>query len=165
MEAQNPTLPDETAPTEAEVGEEPDALVRFGVSMPAQLVHDLDAWRKQRGYTSRSEAVRDLVRDALVESRWQAENADPEAEVVAIVTLVYQHTTRQISEHLTQIQHHHHATAQTSLHIHLSPENCLEVIVLRGRRTEVLEMAHHLMSARGVLHSKFVPTTTGEGLE
>ncbi len=145
------------------VPEDGDSLVRFGVSMPATLVRDLDAWRKSLGYTSRSEAVRDLVRDALVEEQWR-QDADPNAEMVGIVTLVYSHSTRQLNDHLIEIQHHDHKTAQTALHIHLSAENCLEVIVLRGRRADVIHMAGHLTSARGVLHGKFVPTSSGEDL-
>jgi CopG family nickel-responsive transcriptional regulator len=144
--------------------EETDELVRFGISMPSALVHDLDAWRKRRGYANRSEAVRDLVRDALVAARWQEAQTDPQAEMVGVVTLVYQHTTRYLSEHLTQMQHHHHTTTLATLHIHLTPENCLEVIVLRGKQEEVQAMAEHLISARGVLHGKFVPTTTGEDI-
>ena len=142
----------------------PEDLVRFGLSMPAALVRDLDHWRKQQGYASRSEAVRDMVRDALIEARWQDETANPDDPMVGVVTIVYQHSVRQLSEHLTNVQHEHHDIAQAALHIHLSAEHCLEVIVLRGRRAEVLHMAHHLISARGVLHGKFVPTTTGEEL-
>ena len=153
------TLPEVTSPAP----DDADGLVRFGVSMPAALVRDLDHWRKSLGYTSRSEAVRDLVRDALVEAQWQ-QDADPDGEMVGIVTLVYQHSTRQLSDHLIEIQHHDHKTAQTALHIHLSEENCLEVIVLRGRRADVIHMAGHLTSARGVLHGKFVPTSTGKDL-
>ncbi len=136
------------------------SLVRFGVSMPSALVRDLDAWRRISGYPNRSEAVRDLVRDALVETRW--ERGDPDAETVGVVTLVYNHTTRQLSDHLIDMQHHDHHVAQAALHIHLSPEHCLEVIVLRGSRAEVTHMANHLISAKGVLHGKFVPTTTGD---
>ncbi len=132
--------------------------------MPAALVRELDAWHRGHGYASRSEAVRDLVRDALVEARWTAADADPAEEMVGVVTIVYQHTTRQLSEHLTEIQHHHHKTAQAALHIHLSEETCLEVIVLRGTRTEVTEMANHLITAKGVLHGKFVPTTSGQDI-
>ncbi len=142
----------------------PDELIRFGVSMPAGLVRDLDAWHKARGYSSRSEAVRDMVRDRLVNEDWQAEAGDPCAEVVGVVTLVYSHATRLLGEHLTELQHHHHAVTQATLHIHLTPENCLEVVVLRGPKAEVTALAHHLISARGVLHGKFVPTTTGEDI-
>ncbi len=154
---------EEASETIAPALEEGDSLVRFGVSMPAALVRDLDNWRKSLGYTSRSEAVRDLVRDALVEAKWK-QDADPDGEMVGIVSLVYQHSTRQLSDHLIEIQHHDHKTAQTALHIHLSAENCLEVIVLRGRRADVIHMADHLTSARGVLHGKFVPTSSGEDL-
>jgi CopG family nickel-responsive transcriptional regulator len=141
---------------------EEDGLVRFGLSMPAPLVRELDAWRKVRGYTNRSEAVRDLVRDALVEAQWEQAQADPGAEMVGVVTLVYDHTTRQLSDHLIDMQHHAHGVAQATLHIHLTPEHCLEVIVLRGSRADVTGMADHLISARGVLHGKFVPTTSGD---
>lgn len=151
-------------PNKAELtADESDGLVRFGLSMPAALVRDLDGWRVRRGYSNRSEAVRDLVREALVESQWQG-SADPEAEAVGVVTLVYDHHTRQVSEHLTQMQHHHHGTALAALHIHLSADHCLEVIVLRGTQADVQTLADHLISARGVLHGKFVPTTTGADL-
>jgi CopG family nickel-responsive transcriptional regulator len=139
---------------------DPEELVRFGISMPASLVRELDAWRKQRGYGSRSEAVRDLVRDTLVAREW--ESCDPDAEMVGVVTLVYRHTTRELSEHLTQMQHHHHGVAQAALHVHLNSDNCLEAIVLRGKHADVVHLAQHLISARGVLHGKFIPTTTGE---
>jgi CopG family nickel-responsive transcriptional regulator len=141
-----------------------DELVRFGVSMPAALVRDLDRWRKGLGYPSRSEAVRDLVRDALVQSQWKDEGEDPTREAVGVVMLVYDHTTHQLSERLTEMQHHGKAKALAALHIHLTLENCLEVVVLRGTRTDVRELAGHLISARGVLHGVFIPTTTGEEL-
>jgi CopG family nickel-responsive transcriptional regulator len=137
-----------------------EELVRFGISMPAALVRELDAWRKQHGYGSRSEAVRDLVRDTLVTQLW--ETSAPDAEMVGVVTIVYRHTTRELSEHLTQMQHHHHDVTQAALHVHLNSDNCLEAIILRGKRSDVLHLAQHLISARGVLHGKFIPTTTGE---
>lgn len=144
--------------------ESSEELIRFGVSMPAALVHELDAWRTKHGYPSRSEAVRDLLRDRMVETQWTEESVESEREMVGVVTLVYKHTTRELSDHLTEMQHHHHTVAQAALHIHLNPDNCLEVIVLRGKQQEVITLAHHLMSARGVLHGKFVPTTTGEDI-
>ena len=144
----------------SESGSEADELVRFGLSMPAALVQDLDAWRKGRGYANRSEAIRDLVRDALIETRW--EDGDPNAEMVGVVTIVYDHTTRQLSDHLTDMQHHAHHISQATLHIHLNLDNCLEVIVLRGLQNEVTALADHLISTKGVLHGKFIPTTTGE---
>lgn len=147
------SVPDPVEPEE-------EALVRFGISMPAPLIRELDAWRKHRGYTNRSEAVRDLVRDALVESHW-TEESDMEADLVGVVTIVYDHTRRRLSDHLIDLQHGGNGTAQATLHIHLTHTHCLEVIVLRGKRHEVTGMANHLISAKGVLHGKFVPTTTG----
>ena len=147
---------------EAVTGQESDELLRFGLSMPSPLVRDLDIWRKDRGYANRSEAIRDLVRDALVESKW--EEGNPEVEMVGVVTIVYDHTTRQLSDNLTDMQHHAHHISQATLHIHLNPDNCLEVIVLRGPRAEVKALANHIISTKGVLHGKFIPTTTGEDI-
>lgn len=148
----------DTADTVSTAAEE---LVRFGVSMPASIAASLDAWRIKNGYASRSEAVRDLVRERMVADQWEL---DDDTEMVGVVTLVYKHSTRELSENLTEMQHHHHDVAVAALHIHLSFENCLEVIVLRGKKSEVNHLAHHLMSARGVLHGKFVPSTTGKGI-
>lgn len=139
-------------------------LVRFGLSMPANLVRELDAWRTTHGYASRSEAVRDLLRDMMVAKRWEEEGQEENSDMVGVVSIVYKHATRELSEHLTELQHHHHTVAQAALHIHLNPENCLEVIVLRGNQREVRDLANHLISARGVLHGKFIPTTTGEDI-
>ena len=143
-------------------GNDSEELLRFGLSMPAPLVRELDVWRKDRGYANRSEAVRDLVREALVESKW--DEGHPEEAMVGVVTIVYDHTTRQLSDHLTDMQHHAHHISQATLHIHLNPDNCLEVIVLRGPRAEVKALANHLISTKGVLHGKFIPTTTGEDI-
>ena len=139
-----------------------EELVRFGVSMPASIAASLDSWRVKNGYPSRSEAVRDMVRERIVADVWEL---DDDAEMVGVVTLVYKHSTRELSDNLTEMQHHHHEVAVAALHIHLSSENCLEVIVLRGKKGEVMHRANHLMSARGVLHGKFVPSTTGEALK
>jgi len=154
-------MDDQNGPVEASNDERgAEELVRFGISMPASLVRELDVWRRKHGYGSRSEAVRDLVRDMLIAGEWDI--SDPDAEMVGVVTIVYRHTTRELSEHLTQMQHHHHDVAQAALHVHLNSDNCLEAIVLRGKQSEVVHLAQHLISARGVLHGKFIPTTTGE---
>ena len=148
---------------EPKVSSETDEeVVRFGISMPAGLVRELDAWRTQHGYASRSEAVRDLLRDMMVAKRWEEGSPEETPDMVGVVSIVYKHATRELSEHLTELQHHHHTVAQAALHIHLNPENCLEVIVLRGNKLEVSTLANQLISARGVLHGKFIPTTSGE---
>ncbi len=143
-----------------EVGEETDEMVRFSVSMPASLARELDEWRDKNGYSSRSEAVRDLVRDVVVTKQW--EESDPDAYMVGVVTLVYKHTTRELRDNLTTMQHNHNNVSQSTLHIHLNHENCLEAIVLQGKKAHVEHLAKRLISARGVLHGKFIPATTGE---
>ena len=130
--------------------------------MPAPLVRELDSWRDKHGYASRSEAIRDLLRDKIVERQWEDRVSESNSDAVGVVTLVYKHTTRELGDNLTEMQHHHHTVTQAALHIHLTQENCLEVIVLRGNQSEVSSLANHLISARGVLHGKFIPTTTGE---
>lgn len=138
----------------------PERLERFGVSMPASLLQQFDRLLAQRGYTNRSEAIRDLVREALVGAQWAAE----EGEVVGVITLVYRHDVRETADRLIELQHHHHAAVLASLHIHLSAEYCLEVVVVRGSTQETAGLADRLISMRGVVHGKLVTTTTGKGI-
>jgi CopG family nickel-responsive transcriptional regulator len=137
---------------------DPERLERFGVSMPALLLEQFDQLISRRGYSNRSEAIRDLVRESLVSAKWQEESG----EAVGVVTLVYRHDVRETSDRLIELQHDHHAVIVASLHIHLSQDRCLEVIVVRGEREQVKRVADHLLAMRGVVHGRFVPTTTGE---
>jgi CopG family nickel-responsive transcriptional regulator len=138
----------------------PERLERFGVSMPASLLQQFDQLLAQRGYTNRSEAIRDLIREALVGAQWEADGR----EVVGVITLVYRHDVRETADRLVELQHHHHAAVLASLHIHLSEEYCLEVVVVRGSAGETSAIADRLISMRGVVHGKLVTTTTGEGI-
>jgi CopG family nickel-responsive transcriptional regulator len=135
-------------------------LMRFGVSMDAQLLGRFDELIGRKGYVNRSKAVRDLVRNALVEDRW---GRDDEA-VVGTVTIVYDHHTRELAEKLTEHQHSHHDAVISTLHVHLDAHFCLEVVVVRGSSGEVRRIAAELIGTRGVVHGKLVSTTTGEGL-
>jgi CopG family nickel-responsive transcriptional regulator len=133
---------------------------RFGVSMSPELLKAFDARIRQKGYANRSEAIRDIVRDYLVEEQWQGEKET----VVGTVTLVYDHHTRELDSVLTEMQHEHHDAIQCATHVHLDHHNCLEVIVVKGKSKQVREIGDRLISARGVKHGKIVCTTTGEGL-
>jgi CopG family nickel-responsive transcriptional regulator len=135
-------------------------VVRFGISADRRLVERFDALIAERGYVNRSEAVRDLVRNALVEQEWERD----ETEAVGTVTLVYDHHTSDLAERLTEHQHTHHREIISSLHIHLDEHNCLEVVVLRGRARDIGRLASSLIGTKGVKHGKFVATTTGEGV-
>lgn len=136
------------------------ALERFGVSMDEELLARFDERIRLAGYTSRSEAIRDVVRDYLVREDW----ASGDAEVVGTVTLVYDHHTRQLEDRLTDIQHDHHESIRCTTHVHLDHHNCLEVIVLSGRASEVRRLAEGLISTRGVKHGQLTCTTTGREL-
>jgi len=133
-------------------------LKRFGVSIPADLVDTFDRLIKGKGYRTRSEAIRDLMRDALVESEWES-NA---GEVVGTVTIVYNHEVREISRVLTQLQHQYLDAIVCTTHVHMDEHNCMEVLVVRGAAAEVQAIADKLISTRGVKHGKLVCTTTGK---
>lgn len=134
--------------------------VRFGISLDAKLLENFDQLIEQKRYMNRSEAIRDLIRASLVEERLGSE----EQEAVGTVTLVYNHHVRDLSDKLTEHQHDHHHQIVSALHVHLDAHNCLEVLVIRGTVRQIKQIAHELISVKGVTHGRLVMTTTGEGL-
>jgi CopG family transcriptional regulator, nickel-responsive regulator len=135
-------------------------LSRIGVAIDSDLLQKFDELIGQRGYTNRSEAFRDLIRDELVEKIWEA----PDSPVVGTVTLVYDHHVRLLNEKLTDLQHDHHKSILSTLHVHLDHDNCLEVLVVRGRAAEVRSIADALISTKGVKHGRLTITTSGAEL-
>ncbi len=135
--------------------------IRFGISLDGDLLEDFDRLIGQKGYPSRSEAIRDLIRDYLVKDEWQKDDA----ETVGAITLVYDHHTRELSDNLTELQHQFHKAVLSSLHLHLDAHNCLEVIVVKGPARDLKTIADRLIGARGVKHGKLTLTTTGKGLK
>jgi CopG family transcriptional regulator, nickel-responsive regulator len=135
-------------------------LSRIGVAIDSDLLTRFDALIGQRGYTNRSEAFRDLIRDELVEKAWES----PDSHVVGTVTLVYDHHVRLLSEKLTDLQHDHHKSILSTLHVHLDHDNCLEVLVVRGRCAEVRQIADALISTKGVKHGRLTITSSGAEL-
>lgn len=136
-------------------------LSRIGVAIDSDLLDKFDRLIAQRGYTNRSEAFRDLIRDELVAKAWES----PESLVVGTVTLVYDHHVRLLSEKLTDIQHDYHHSILSTLHVHLDHDNCLEVLVVRGRAADVRKVADSLISAKGVKHGRLTITTSGAELK
>jgi CopG family transcriptional regulator, nickel-responsive regulator len=130
---------------------------RFGVSMEMDLLTRFDRLVKERGYASRSEAIRDLVRKEFVATEWE----DPKAEVVGTVSIVYEHHEHHLSDVLADLQHHHHRSIVSTTHVHLDAHNCLEVIIVRGRSSHVRRLAERLISTKGVKHGGVVATTAG----
>ena len=135
-------------------------LTRFGISIDARLLEQFDQLIDGKGYDNRSEAIRDLIRNALVEQEW----SDKGHETVATVTLVYDHHTRDLADKLTEHQHSHHQEIISTLHVHLDAHHCLEVVVIKGRADRVRRIADELIGTKGVKHGKLVATTTGENL-
>jgi CopG family nickel-responsive transcriptional regulator len=137
-------------------------LERIGISLEEDLLAQFDRLIAEKGYVNRSEAIRDLIRDSLVQRDW-AQGGGRE-EKVAVVTLVYDHDSASLSQKLAHIQHENHRAVVSALHVHLDPHNCLEVLVLRGPGKAVSAMGDGLVSTKGVKYGKVVPATTGEGL-
>jgi len=133
---------------------------RFGVSMEEELLSKFDEMVEARGYQSRSEAIRDLVRQEIVKDEW----ADPAADVVGTITIVYEHHEHELSNVLAELQHQYHESILCSTHVHLDPHNCLEVIIVRGESSKVRYIANALISTRGVKHGELVSTTTGSNI-
>ena len=134
-------------------------LIRFGVSLEEDLLTAFDAWRERRASPSRSEAIRDLIRKALVEERWSND-----ASGAGTLTLVYDHHKNDLARRLMTIQHDDHDLIVTTLHVHLDHYNCLEVLVLKGEPKRLRALADKLISCRGVKHGTFTATTTGQDL-
>ncbi|MFA5113350.1 MAG: nickel-responsive transcriptional regulator NikR [Candidatus Margulisiibacteriota bacterium] len=128
---------------------------RFGVSIPDELLAKLDKLAKKKGYSNRSEVLRDLVRDRFVDEEWAA----PLSEVVGTVTLVYNHHSHDLSDKLADLQHSHFKNIISTTHIHLDHHNCLEVLVVRGKSRKVKDIADRLIATKGVKHGKLVMTS------
>jgi len=134
-------------------------IVRFGVSLEKELLDKFDRLIKEKKYSNRSEAIRDLIRENLVKREWVEGK-----EVAGAITLVFDHHKRDLVNILTDIQHDFHTLIISSQHIHLDHDNCLEIIVVRGKPTEARELADKLRAAKGVKYGSLSIATTGKEL-
>ena len=133
---------------------------RFGVSMDDELLEKLDLIVKGRNYPNRSEAIRDLVRAAIVEDEWSTS----QGEVVGILVIVYDHHQRELSSRLLKKEHRWTNRIITTLHLHLDHNNCLETKVIRGEPGDVQAIANELMAMKGVKFGRLIPATVGKNL-
>jgi CopG family nickel-responsive transcriptional regulator len=133
---------------------------RFGVSIEDVLLRRFDGLLAGKGYRNRSEAIRDLIRDLLVNEEWEAGTE----ETAGTITIVYSHDTKELTETLTDLQHRHHGAIVSTMHIHLDNHNCLEVLIVRGRGKKIKEIADRLIGTKGVIHGKLTLTTTGKNI-
>ena len=134
-------------------------LVRFGMSLDHHLLDDFDALIRRKKYTNRSEALRDLIRENLVGQEW-----DDNKDTVGTVTIVYDHHVRDLTRKLTDIQHRFQLLIVSGMHVHLDHDNCLEVLVVKGKGSDIKKVSDALVSTKGVKHGKLTMTTTGKGL-
>lgn len=134
-------------------------LVRFSVAMPEDLLMSFDAFVARRGLAkNRSEVVRDLVRDALVNDAIEL----PGTEVMGTLTIVFNHHASDVQEKLHTIQHSRFGMIVSTTHVHLDEDTCLEVIILRGETTDVRDIADQILGTKGVRNGGLVITTTGK---
>jgi CopG family nickel-responsive transcriptional regulator len=133
-------------------------VTRFTVSLPHALMATLDRLRCERGYTNRSEFLRDLLHAELVKQEWHGHAGHN----IAVLVIVYHHNLRALADKLTHIQHHSHGTIKAALHVHLSEHACLEVIPLRGSARHVRRVAYELLAVKGVRYGQLVQATTGK---
>jgi CopG family nickel-responsive transcriptional regulator len=135
-------------------------LSRIGIALDSDLLKRFDRLIERRGYTNRSEAFRDLIRDRLVTEQTSA----PEATVVGTVTLIYDHHASGITEKLTELQHAHHELVVCTSHAHLDHDSCLEVLIVHGKSAAVEQLASNLIALKGVQHGKLVMTVPAHSL-
>jgi CopG family nickel-responsive transcriptional regulator len=135
------------------------AVERFSVSVESGLLHRFDAQMESHGYPTRSKAIADLMRESLVKEEWRVGE-----EVAAAIILVYDHHKRDLSNRLTRIQHDHYGLIISSQHVHLDHDNCLEVIIVRGKPRSVEKLAGKLRAAKGVKYASLGAASIGRDL-
>lgn len=129
-------------------------IVRFGVSMENELLEKFDKLIHQKGYTNRSEAIRDLIREKLVEQAIEKDQI-----CFGVFSFVYDHTKRELEEKLTDFQHEHFNIIISTTHIHIDKDHCLEVIIMKGKAGELKKITDKVLSFKGVENGKLSLTT------
>ena len=131
-------------------------LKRFSISLEEDLLAGFDDYIVRHGYSNRSEAVRDLIRKVLIKDEW----AD-DSEVVGVVTMVYDHHKSQLQERITELQHDFYELITSTTHIHMDHHNCLEVTIVKGKASQVQNLAGRLIALRGVKDGSLTMSSTG----
>jgi CopG family nickel-responsive transcriptional regulator len=131
-----------------------EKIMRFGVSIEPDLLEKFDRIMKKKGYSNRSKAIRDIIREHLVIDHVK----DPTAEVIGTLTMVYDHHTGSLTDRLLEIQHDHYQEILTTTHIHIDHTTCLEVLVLRGKIQDIQKLADTIKALKGIKHGELVVT-------
>lgn len=130
-------------------------LIRFGVSIDGDLLGEYDRLIAERGYATRSEALRDLIRDELIQHKIEA---DKDHDALGSLTLVYDHHARNLLQEMAEIQHDFHALILSVMHLHVSHDDCMEILALSGKIIEIAELSNSLLSLKGVKNGKLFLT-------
>jgi CopG family nickel-responsive transcriptional regulator len=136
-----------------------DGVTRIGVSLEPELLKAFDDSISKKGYVSRSEAIRDLVRDSLAENEWKNEDE----WMVGTIIMVYDHTSVAISDKLTNVQHQHGGMVTTSVHIHLDEDKCMEILICEGKLRDLKDFANEITSIKGVLRGRLTMAAPSSG--
>ena len=137
-----------------------DKMQRIGISIEDDLLKNFDKLIEIQGYANRSESVRDMIRDKLM----VADLAKPNTNAIAAIFVVYDHHSNDLSQALNNIQHNNLNIIRSSTHVHIDHQNCLEVIIMKGKSSEIKKLTDLLSSTKGIKHGKLIMTSTGSDL-
>lgn len=126
------------------------SIERVGVSFEPKLLNKFDILIKKKGYTNRSEAIRDLVRKEIIESDIKEE----EGKVIGTLTIIYDHDVGNITDKLIHLQHHHHQEITFTTHIHIDNHTCLEIVVIQGILSRVKKFSENVKALKGIKHGQ-----------
>lgn len=136
-----------------------DGVTRIGVSLEPELLKEFDESINKKGYSSRSEAIRDLVRDSLAEDEWK----NDDEWMVGTIVIVYDHTATSVGDRLTDIQHDHGAMVTTSVHKHLDHDRCMEILICEDKLGNLKKFANEITSIKGVLRGRLTMAAPSTG--
>jgi len=131
-----------------------EKIIRKGIAFDQEQLRLFDNQIRKKGYKNRSEAIRDMIRKGIIEE--QQEN--PEANMIATLTILYDHHEHHVQDELTHIQHNHPNLIRSSLHIHINHDNCLEVIIIKGKVKNIKKLSDEIIAAKGVKNGKLIMT-------
>ena len=145
--------------TKGTPGDAADGVTRIGVSLEPELLAEFDKTIAKKGYVSRSEAIRDLVRDSLAETEWKNDHE----YMCGVITMIYDHETTGLSDKLTEVQHAHMQNIATTIHMHLDHDRCMEIVAIEGELGDLKKLSNEIGSIKGVLRCKLTMASKASG--
>jgi CopG family nickel-responsive transcriptional regulator len=134
-----------------------EKLTRFSITIPEELLEYLDSKVVNKGYSSRSEFIRDMIREKIIEDKWSGEE-----EVIGVLTVIYDHHHRELTQKMIDIQHSRYINVMCTTHVHLDHHNCLETIIIRGKPSEIENISIKIAGLKGVKFAKLTKTSKVE---